>query len=175
MLLSALSFRPPSHHSASLSPRTTVGLRPGKEPHLGHLGPLGSDGRAHQRQQIVVRITIIMAVRKRRPRGTLIHSDQGVRYGSDDWRRFCKSNRLEPSMSRKGNCWDNAVAESFLGSLKKERVKKHIYRSREAAELRGHGLRSTKKYSHQTPSTQPWELHTAISSGPLVPASQRRS
>jgi putative transposase len=76
---------------------------------------------------------IIMAVRKRRPQGTLIHSDQGVQYGSDDWRRFCKSNRLEPSMSRKGNCWDNAVAESFFGSLKKERVRKHIYKNRETA------------------------------------------
>ena len=37
-------------------------------------------------------------------------------------------------MSRKGNCWDNAVAESFFGSLKKERVKKQIYKTRELAE-----------------------------------------
>ena len=36
-------------------------------------------------------------------------------------------------MSRKGNCWDNAVAESFFSSLKKERIKKHIYRNRELA------------------------------------------
>lgn len=36
-------------------------------------------------------------------------------------------------MSRKGNCWDNAVAESFFGSLKKERIKKHIYRTRDLA------------------------------------------
>ena len=54
----------------------------------------------------------------------MIHSDQGTQYGSDAWRRFCRSNQLEPSMSRKGNCWDNAVAESFFGSLKKERIKK---------------------------------------------------
>lgn len=76
---------------------------------------------------------LLMAVRQRRPRGTLIHSDQGTQFGSDAWRRFCKSNRLEPSMSRKGNCWDNAVVESFFGSLKKERVKKHIYKNRELA------------------------------------------
>lgn len=62
------------------------------------------------------------AVRHRRPRKTLIHSDQGTQYGSDAWRRFCKANHLEPSMSRRGNCWDNAVAESFFGSLKKERI-----------------------------------------------------
>jgi putative transposase len=37
---------------------------------------------------------------------------------------------LEPSMSRKGHCWDNAVAEAFFGSLKKEPIKKQIYRSR---------------------------------------------
>ena len=74
-----------------------------------------------------------MAVRRRRPRGTLMHSDQGTQFGSDAWRRFCLSNHLEPSMSRKGNCWDNAVAESFFGSLKKERIKKQIYKNREVA------------------------------------------
>jgi putative transposase len=78
---------------------------------------------------------VLMAVRRRRPRGTLIHSDQGTQYGSDAWRRFCRSHRLEPSMSRKGNCWDNAVAESFFGSLKKERIKKQIYKTRRLAEI----------------------------------------
>jgi putative transposase len=76
---------------------------------------------------------VLMAVRQRRPRGTLIHSDQGTQYGSDAWRRFCRSNHLERSMSRKGNRWDNAVAESFFSSLKKERIKKHIYRTRDLA------------------------------------------
>jgi putative transposase len=76
---------------------------------------------------------VLMAVRRRRPRGTMIHSDQGTQYGSDAWRRFCRSNRLEPSMSRKGNCWDNAVAEAFFASLKKERIKKQIYKNRELA------------------------------------------
>jgi putative transposase len=76
---------------------------------------------------------VLMAMRRRRPRGTMIHSDQGTQYGSDAWRRFCRSNHLEPSMSRKGNCWDNAVAESFFSSLKKERIKKHIYKNRDLA------------------------------------------
>jgi putative transposase len=77
---------------------------------------------------------VLMAVRRRRRRhGTLIHSDQGTQYGSDAWRRFCRSNHLEPSMSRKGNCWDNAVAESFFSSLKKERIKKQIYKNRALA------------------------------------------
>lgn len=73
------------------------------------------------------------AVKQRRPRATIIHSDQGVQFGSDAWRRFCRANHLEPSMSRKGNCWDNAVVESFFSSLKKERIKKRIYPSRDVA------------------------------------------
>lgn len=81
----------------------------------------------------VVLNAVLMAVRRRRPRETLIHSDQGTQYGSDAWRRFCRSHRLVPSKSRKGNCWDNAVAESFFSSLKKERVKRHFYKNRELA------------------------------------------
>lgn len=76
---------------------------------------------------------VMMAVRRRRTRGTVTHSDQGCQYGSDDWRRFCRTNRLEPSMSRRGNCWDNAVAESFFASLKKERIKKRVYNNRDQA------------------------------------------
>lgn len=76
---------------------------------------------------------VLMAVRRRRPRGTVIHSDQGIQYASDAWRCFCRSHRLTPSMSRKANCWDNAVAESFFSSLKKERIKKRIYKNRELA------------------------------------------
>jgi putative transposase len=84
------------------------------------------------RRKIVLN-AVLAAVRRRRPHGTLIHSDQGTQYGSDAWRRFWRSNHLQPSMSRKGNCWDNAVAESFFSSLKKERIKKHIYKNRELA------------------------------------------
>jgi len=77
---------------------------------------------------------LLMAVRRRRPRGTLIHSDQGTQFGSDAWRRFCRTNRLEPSMSRKGNCWDNAVAESFFATLKTELVYRRSWDTR--ADLR---------------------------------------
>lgn len=76
---------------------------------------------------------VLQAVRTRRPRGTLIRSDQGSQFGSDAWRLFCRTNRLEPSVSRKGNCWDNAVAEAFFASLKKERIKKLIYKNRDLA------------------------------------------
>ena len=76
---------------------------------------------------------ILMAVRRRKPKHALIHSDQGSQFGSDAWRRFCHEHYLEPSMSRRGNCWDNAVAESFFSSLKKERIKKRIYKTRDIA------------------------------------------
>jgi len=77
---------------------------------------------------------LMMAVWRRKPRSrVLVHSDQGSQYGNDDWRRFCLHHNLEPSMSRRGNCWDNAVAESFFSSLKKERIKKRIYKTRDLA------------------------------------------
>ncbi|WP_092312075.1 IS3 family transposase [Pseudomonas saponiphila] len=77
---------------------------------------------------------LLMAVWRRKPKTrVIVHSDQGSQYGSDDWKRFCLANHLEPSMSRRGNCWDNAVAESFFSSLKKERIRKRIYKTRDMA------------------------------------------
>ncbi|HGE8341430.1 MULTISPECIES: IS3 family transposase [Serratia] len=77
---------------------------------------------------------LMMAVWRRRPGSeVIVHSDQGCQYGSDDWQRFCRANNLAPSMSRRGNCWDNAVAESFFSSLKKERIRKKIYKTRDLA------------------------------------------
>ena len=73
---------------------------------------------------------LLMAVWRRKPaQPVIVHSDQGSQYGSDDWQRFCRSHQLHPSMSRRGNYWDNAVAESFFSSLKKERVRKRIYKT----------------------------------------------
>ena len=77
---------------------------------------------------------LLMAVWRRKPQqSVIVHSDQGSQYGSGDWIRFCKAHKLDPSMSRRGNCWDNAVAESFFSSLKKERIRKQVYRTRELA------------------------------------------
>jgi len=77
---------------------------------------------------------ILMAVWRRKPKNkVLIHSDQGSQYGSDDWQCFCHDHNLDLSMSRRGNCWDNAVVESFFSSLKKERIKKRIYKTRNLA------------------------------------------
>jgi len=76
-----------------------------------------------------------MAVWRRRPtQQVIVHPDQSSQYGSDNWNRFCDANQLLPSMSRRGNCWDNAVTESFFSSLIKERIRKHIYKTREQAQ-----------------------------------------
>ena len=65
----------------------------------------------------------------------LFHSDQGVQYCSDHFQALIKSNQwITQSMSRKGNCWDNAVAESFFKSLKTEWVKRHDYRTYKEAQ-----------------------------------------
>jgi putative transposase len=61
------------------------------------------------------------------------HSDQGSQYTSHDWQSFLQEHGLQASMSRRGNCHDNAVAESFFQLLKRERIKRHIYSSRDDA------------------------------------------
>lgn len=63
----------------------------------------------------------------------LLHSDQGSQYASSDYRGMLLGSSIKCSMSRKGNCWDNAVAESFFHTLKTELVHCEDYRTREEA------------------------------------------
>jgi len=75
-----------------------------------------------------------MAYQRRRPgKGLLHHSDRGSQYASDDYGYLLKSYGMRMSMSRKGDCWDNAVMESFFGTLKKELVHNRRYRTRAEA------------------------------------------
>ncbi len=63
------------------------------------------------------------AIKKTNPDAEVIfHSDRGVQYASDAYRKFLRNQKIKPSMSRKGNCYDNAYVESFFSSLKKEWV-----------------------------------------------------
>ena len=72
-----------------------------------------------------------MAIWRRQPtEGLIVHSDRGSQYASKIYRRLLKSHGFIGSMSRKGDCWDNAVAESFFASLKKERVQWKHYQTR---------------------------------------------
>ena len=85
-------------------------------------------------QSDLVLRALLMAVWRRRPQQeVIVHSDQGTQYTSGDWIAFLRDHGLVPSMSRRGNCLDNAVAESFFQLLKRERIKRRIYSSREEA------------------------------------------
>ena len=78
---------------------------------------------------------LTMAVWRRRPNAGLIHhSDRGSQYASKAFRRLLKARGFKGSMSRRGNCWDNAVVESFFGSLKQERVQWCSYQTRYEAQ-----------------------------------------
>ena len=75
-----------------------------------------------------------MAIWRRRPApGLIFHSDRGSQYCSKDFQEMLKTHKMKSSMSRKGDCWDNAVAESFFGSLKTERVFFTNYKTRQEA------------------------------------------
>lgn len=75
-----------------------------------------------------------MAIDARQPKGALIHhSDRGAQYTSDDFRAELDKYGIQCSMSGRGNCYDNAVVESFFGLLKRERVNRVRYRTRDEA------------------------------------------
>ena len=65
----------------------------------------------------------------------IFHSDRGVQYACNEFKKQLESPLITQSMSRKGNCWDNAVAESFFKSLKKECIYRNNYLTRKEAEL----------------------------------------
>lgn len=82
----------------------------------------------------VVLQALLMAVLRRKPKEkVLIHSDQGSQFTSMEWASFLKHRNLVHSMSRRGNCHDNAVAESFFNLLKRERIRRGVYGSRDEA------------------------------------------
>jgi len=78
----------------------------------------------------LVQSAINMAIQHRSPGEDLIHhSDRGVQYAAEDFQDLLKAHKIACSMSRKGDCWDNACAESFFGSLKTEWVSGKIYKT----------------------------------------------
>jgi putative transposase len=84
--------------------------------------------------EALVSSALQMAIQHRRPQpGLLHHSDRGSQYASDGYQDILYQVKMVCSMSRKGNCWDNAVMERFFGSLKREWIKGKIYPTREDA------------------------------------------
>ena len=77
-----------------------------------------------------------MAIQHRKPRQPLLHhSDRGSQYASGDYQALLDQNDIDPSMSRRGNCYDNAPVESFFASLKKECVQAKVFASRHEAKV----------------------------------------
>ena len=77
---------------------------------------------------------LLMAIWRRQPKeSVLVHSDQGCQFTGQDWQKLLRAHNLVSSMSRRGNCHDNAVAESFFQLLKRERIRRQIYSTRQDA------------------------------------------
>lgn len=77
---------------------------------------------SHLRAELAIEALDMAVVHRNPAKGLLFHSDRGVQYASNEFRKKLKSYHMLQSMSRKGNCWDNAPAESFFSTLKMEEV-----------------------------------------------------
>jgi putative transposase len=94
---------------------------------------IGWSLQSRQTSEVVLQ-ALHMAVWRRKPKKTvLVHSDQGSQFTSMDWASFLRHHNLVHSMSRRGNCHDNAVVESFFNLLKRERIRRRTYRTRDEA------------------------------------------
>ncbi len=81
----------------------------------------------------LVESALVMAIGNRRPTRVIHHSDQGSQYTSIAFGMTCHENNVLPSMGSVGDCYDNAMAESFFATLKTERVHRRTYRTRQQA------------------------------------------
>lgn len=94
---------------------------------------VGWSMKADMTAQLVTDALMMALWRRGRPQELLHHSDQGSQYTSDQFQRLMDASGVVCSMSRSGNCWDNAAMESFFSSLKTERTARKIYRTRDEA------------------------------------------
>jgi len=86
----------------------------------------------HVREGLIID-ALNMAIARRRPgKSVLLHSDRGMQYRGNDYQGLLKDHGIRCSMSRKGNCWDNAVVESFFSRLKVELIYAEAYKTVEA-------------------------------------------
>ena len=88
---------------------------------------------ANMTAQLVIDALMMAIWRRGKPTELLHHSDQGSQYRSEDFQRLLLVQGVVCSMSKRGDCWDNAVVESFFSSLKMERTNRKRYRSRDEA------------------------------------------
>jgi putative transposase len=120
--------------------------------------------RDHMRSELTI-AALMMAIQKHnQPPGLILHSDRGKQYADKDYRAILTARAIRQSMSRKGNCWDNAPMESFFHTLKTERVNHQHYTTIEDAKS------DVFRYIHIYYNTQ--RSHSAI--GYLTPDQMER-
>jgi putative transposase len=88
----------------------------------------------HMRAELVNQALSLALCQRQPAAGLIMHTDRGSQYGADSYRQLLHQHGLEPSMSCKGNCWDNAVAESFFHTLKTELIYLEEYDTHEQAQ-----------------------------------------
>lgn len=119
----------------------------------------------HMRTSLVTDALDAARTNSRLAPGCIVHSDRGSQYTSGDMATYLDIHDLRGSMGRTGVCWDNALAESFFGSLKNELVHRTVYPTRAKAmdsiarwiEIRYNRKRLHSGIGYRTP----WEAHTA--------------
>ena len=88
----------------------------------------------HMRAELVNQALSLALCQRQPAAGLIMHTDRGSQYGAESYRRLLTPHGIEPSMSRKGNCWDNAVAESFFHTLKTELIHLEDFDTHEQAQ-----------------------------------------
>jgi putative transposase len=125
---------------------------------LGSRRLLGYSMADHMRTELVLdALDMAVAARGGGAAGVIAHADRGSQYTSNDYLEFCQTHQLRPSVGRTGVCWDNAVAESFWESLKRECVQGRVFATR--AEARRAIFRWINWYNTR-------RLHTSLNSIP---------
>ena len=88
----------------------------------------------HMREELIIDALTMAIGCRNSARDVLLHSDRGVQYRGNDYQNMLIDNGIQCSMSRKGNCWDNAVMESFFGRFKVELIYAENYKTVETAQ-----------------------------------------
>lgn len=91
---------------------------------------------SYLKKDLVCNALTMALFRRSFPKNVIVHSDRGSQYCSNEYRRIIKDHNLIGSMSRKGNCWDNAPCESLFHTLKVEMIHQNVFESREQAKQR---------------------------------------
>jgi putative transposase len=127
---------------------------------LGSRRLLGYSMADHLRTELVLdALAMAVAARSSQVAGVIAHADRGSQYTANDYLEFCQLHQLRPSVGRTGVCWDNAVAESFWESLKRECIQGRIFATR--AEARRAIFRWINWYNTT-------RLHTSLNSVPPI-------